>query len=72
MNAQAQASTNTDKLGFLPPPPLTPEQRAYVLRVRGNHWNEPMSLWKPIVFSKEKKKVGKVVEAPKPVVKKNK
>lgn len=41
--------------------PLTPKQQTYLLRVRFKHWNEPVSLWKPIVFSKEPKK--KIVKA---------
>lgn len=63
-----------DALGFLPPPPLTPEQRAIVLARRASEWNKPMSLWTKIVFTKERKAPSAAKAAPvsKPAIAKKK
>ena len=52
---------------------LTQAQVRTIINTRAAHWNEPLSLWKPIVFAKEKQKPAKttkVAEVSKPVVKK--
>lgn len=34
---------------------LTLEQQRIVIDIRGRHWHKPVSMWKPIVFGKERK-----------------